>query len=1537
MIYGPIINESTSVIQIQTSSSVVYLSSTTTPGQMVTVVDATGFVSSPQKILISTVGTSAPPLFIQQRFGYVTLVSENNNTWTPVNCNSFPTTSSVYYKSADITEIHTSTLYSRNYISGINGVTDSAEVFRSSFFKHGYINTLNLNDYRRYLSSVPFNEPFNAISRMKLVGSTFMTDRYSISSGISSIGDIFAGVNVSSKNGTISIGGNLSILGSYRGQRGKTASLNALSSLSSASFANPVNIISSTYANGPVHAPSLASYSLAGQALNVTSSIVLGNGSQAIQYSRDYLTFLNTSLTLPFINAENITSSNAITTASISVGRFDPSNTIDNLTTSSASIVNPGGSLITSTIDGRYYSGLRTLRMDTLSSDETLRTSTLYLKSLLSATTLQGQSATLSTNSATISSATTSALFAVNRNVGNLNIVNLTVNSSILFSSATLFNIPNADINTIGGRCVTGTMEIASSLTGNSYSMNIISSPSTVSFRGQGTASMSSLRSQTVAGQFLTTSSIVTGNASFGDLIQYSTVRPYTPWIESSTFNMNTGPFMKSVGLGTFYEPLRFTAVSDETAYYSLVDPGAQFPSQLSTTYVNALIGNGIPGETGDGGIASNAELGKVISPVAVDKNNKIYFGDANINWKVRSIPSTGMVTSIAGAYQYYYGNSVPANQAAMGPALAISVAGPGGAMYVTDISNQVIRYVDTEPFIYTVAGTPYTPGYSGDGGPPLQATFSNPTMTALDTAGNLFIADTGNNVIRQYSTSVYTYAGTGVRGATGDDGPASEATFAGPYGLALDLSQNMFITDLSNNVIRTIDKLTSTVQLYAGSYVNGFAGDGGPAISARLSYPRGIAVDSLSNVYVCDTGNSRVRRIDAEAGTISTIAGNGVEAFSGNSGQGHLTSLSTPTGVATDANGNLYIADKNNNCIRFLNTTTGAMQTIAGLPPNAGYNGDNIFALTAYLSSPSHLVLDFNSGFLYFSDEGNARIRFVDTNTGILYNHAGNGSPAADVDNVPGSNALFQSITGLVADRQNNVYISDGQGAIIRKYDINTRFVSTVVGTGQAGYGEDASGLKVAINFPTGLISDSNNNVLFCDSRNHLIRTYSSTLQTVRTICGTGFPGYSGDGGYAYLAELNFPQCQAIDMIGNLYIGDTSNYVIRRVDTEGIITTYAGTGSPGSILPGEYALTSPLSVVTSMVTDSNGQLYFTDLSSNTLWTVDSNLNLQALNTVSTPSYLGDGGPLSNAQFNMPLGVTFDMSYNFIISDAGNYRLRKSYTYGIPQNPIYLNMNMQFTNYQAETGTTTIDINGNPIATFTSTSVNSTVSLQDVNVYSFPLQTSNPIFGDHTPYIKITQTGNTGYLKLDGSFWIESVPGVSLRENLLTASKGITVNSGYLTFPNAMNAITIQNELNDASTRTLFYNGSLNSASDPALKENIESANLSLCYESLGSIPLRTYNYIPAYESTFGLKDTTRLGFITQEVAAYFPKAVSKTPFEHWASTIETLDVTQIKYTHLGATQKLIHEVSTMEAHLAELVKMRDSLRLLATQRNVMH
>lgn len=1537
MIYGPIINESTSVIQIQSAPSVVYLSSTTTPGQMVAVVDATGFVSSPQSILISTVGTSAPPLFIQQRFGYVTLVSENRTKWNIVNCNSFPTPSSVYYKSADITEIHTSTLYSRRFISGINGVSDSVEVFRSSFFTQGYIETLNLNDYPRYLSTVPYNLPFNAIGRMKLVGSTFMTDRYNISRGISSIGDVFVASNISSKNGRISIGGNLSILGSYRGQRGNTAFLNALSSVSSASFARPANILSSIYTNGPVYARTIKSYSMAGQALNVTSSISLGNGTQAIEYNPGYLTFLNTSLTLPFINTTYITSSNGIATSNITFSRFDPSNPIDSLTTSSASMVNPGGSLITSTIDACYYTGLRSLTMDALSSDETIYTSTLRLTDLVSTTTLQGESAVLSTNTATMSSATTTNIFAIKRTVANFNILNLTVNSSMFFSSATLFNIPNADINTIGGRVVTGTMEIASTLNGNSYFVDLISSPLTVSFRGQGIASMSTLKSQTVAAQILNTSSIVTGNASFGDLIQYSTVRPYTPWIQASTFNMNTGPFMKSVGLGTFYDPLRFTAVSDETAYYSIVDPGAQFPSQLSTAYVNALIGNGVPGGTGDGGIASNAELGKVAGAATVDKRNTLYFGDANINWKLRCIPPTGIVSSIAGVYQYYYGDNLPANQAAMGPSLAISVAAPGGAMFVTDISNQVIRYIDTEPLINTVAGTPYTVGYSGDGGSPLQATFSNPTMTALDTSGNLFIADTGNNVIRQYSTSIYTYAGTGVRGASGDGGPASDATFAGPYGLALDLSQNMFITDLSNCVIRTIDRLTSTVQLYAGSYVNGFAGDDGPAISAQLSYPRGIAIDLQSNVYVCDTGNSRIRRIDAATSNISTIAGNGVEAFSGTSGQGYLTSLSTPTGVTTDANGNLYIADKNNNCIRFLNTTDGNLQTIAGVPPTAGYNGDNIFALTAYLSSPSHLVFDSNSGFLYFSDEGNARIRFVDTTTGILYNYAGNGSPAADSDNVPGSNALFQSITSLAADRQNNVYIADGAGAIIRKYDIKTQYVSTVVGTGQTGYGEDASGLIVPLNFPTGLITDSNNNVLFCDSGNHLIRVYNSTLQTVRTFCGTGFPGYSGDGGYAYLAELNFPQCQALDSMGNLYIGDTSNYVIRRIDLDGIITTYAGIGSQGSILPGAPALASPLSVVTGLVTDQYDQLYFTDLSSNTLWTVDSNLNLQALNTVSTPSYLGDGGPLSNAKFNMPLGVTFDMSYNFIISDAGNHRLRKSYTYGIPQNPIYLNMNMQFTNYQAQTGTTTININGNPIVTFTSTSINSTVSFQDVNVYSFPLQTSNPLFGDHTPYIQITQTGNTGYLKLDGSFWFESVPGVSLGENLLTASKGITVNSGYLTFPNAMNAITIQNELNDASTRTLFYNGSLNSASDPALKEKIEPANLALCYESLASIPLRTYNYIPAYESTFGLHDTKRLGFITQEVATYFPKAVSKTPFEHWASTIETLDVSQIKYTHLGATQKLIHEVSTMEAHLAELLKMRDSLRQLATQRNVMH
>ena len=307
-----------------------------------------------------------------------------------------------------------------------------------------------------------------------------------------------------------------------------------------------------------------------------------------------------------------------------------------------------------------------------------------------------------------------------------------------------------------------------------------------------------------------------------------------------------------------------------------------------------------------------------------------------------------------------------------------------------------------------------------------------------------------------------------------------------------------------------------------------------------------------------------------------------------------------------------------------------------------------------------------------------------------------------------------------------------------------------------------------------------------------------------------------------------------------------------------------------------------------------------------------------------------------SSQFNAPMGLITDISGNFIVCDSGNYRIRRSYTFGIPQTPVYLNMYLTFTNYYATSGNVNILVNGNNIASFNPSSLNSTMVINDVNVFSYPLQGSNPSLGDQTPYIEINQTGNTGYVKLEGNLWVNQVPGQGYLQDSVNSAAGIIMNSGTLRFPYAIEGITINNRYNDASMRTVTYTGSLNNASDPALKERIISASLPICYETLSSLPLRVYNYIAAYQSTFHTRDGSRLGFLTSEVAQRFPNSVTTIPFEHsWASSIQTLDVAQIKYTHLGATQQLMQQVSTLESEVAALDSLRKILRLRATQRNV--
>jgi len=228
---------------------------------------------------------------------------------------------------------------------------------------------------------------------------------------------------------------------------------------------------------------------------------------------------------------------------------------------------------------------------------------------------------------------------------------------------------------------------------------------------------------------------------------------------------------------------------------------------------------------------------------------------------------------------------------------------------------------------------------------------------------------------------------------------------------------------------------------------------------------------------------------------------------------------------------------------------------------------------------------------------------------------------------------------------------------------------------------------------------------------------------------------------------------------------------------------------------------------------------------------------------------------------------------------------------------------------------------------------NQSYSLTDANILDYPLQNSNPVYGNQIPYVEITQLSSIGYTKLVGTMWANDVPGQSFLNNMVDSNNGIIMNQGSLIFPYQTNGITIENSYNDASLRTVNYTGSLNNISDPAFKENVHSADLNVCCENMAKIPLRAYNYIEPYCSTFHVRDTHRIGFITKEVEPLFPKSVQTTVFqEEWGpSTIQMLDMSQIKYTHMGVTQALMQHVSTLEN---ELHACKEELRRLVAQRN---
>ncbi len=551
---------------------------------------------------------------------------------------------------------------------------------------------------------------------------------------------------------------------------------------------------------------------------------------------------------------------------------------------------------------------------------------------------------------------------------------------------------------------------------------------------------------------------------------------------------------------------------------------------------ITTVAGNGERGYSGDGGPADQAQLNGP-SGVAVNRAGNLYIADSQNN-RIRRVDTRGIITTFAGTGASFSsrGDGGPATRADLWTPRGLAFDNAGN-LYIAASDNRSIRRVDTRGIITTIAGTGEH-GYSGDNGPAVQARLTWTHDVAVDGAGNVYIADSSNARIRRVDTNgiITTVAGTGEHGYSRDNGSAVQAQLRSPEGVAVDRAGNLFIADTNNNRIRQVDARGITTTTVGG----GIGGDNDPAVQAQLKSPTGVAVDGAGNLFIADNENHRIRRLDAR-GIITTIAGTGALGFSGDHVPAVAARLSIPIGLTVDDVGNLFIADTYNNRIRRVDAR-GIITTVAGTG-KFGYSGDNGPAVEARISRPYGVAVD-NAGNVYVADQGNSRVRRVDAR-GIITTVAGNGEWGYSGDNGPAVQAQLKSPTGVAVDGAGNLFIATGSR--IRKVDVANGTITTIAGTGVRGYGGDnGPAVQAQLDFPSGVAVDRTGNLFIADTGSHSIRRVDAATGTITTIAGTGEKGYSGDGGPAVQAQLSRPFDLAVDGAGNLFIADTANHRIR-------------------------------------------------------------------------------------------------------------------------------------------------------------------------------------------------------------------------------------------------------------------------------------------------------------------------------------------------------------------------------------------------------
>jgi hypothetical protein len=635
---------------------------------------------------------------------------------------------------------------------------------------------------------------------------------------------------------------------------------------------------------------------------------------------------------------------------------------------------------------------------------------------------------------------------------------------------------------------------------------------------------------------------------------------------------------------------------------------------------ISTIAGNGTVGYSGDGGAATSGTM-SYPTGVAIDNNGNVYIADNNSN-RIRKVNTLGIITTIAGTGTAgFSGDGGPATSAQLNGPYGVAVDAIGN-LYITDDLNYRIRKVSQTGIITTIAGNG-TAGFSGDGGAATSGSINGANQITIDNNGNIFFADFFNNRIRKVSTSgvITTVAGNGTAGFGGDGGQATAGMLSHPAGVAIDDIGNIYIADNDNDRIRKVNS-SGVITTIAGTGTAGFIGDGGAATSAQLSNPSSISVDRTRTLFFTDQNNQRLRKINT-TGTITTMAGNGTAGYSGDGGHATSASLHNPYSVAIDGLGNLYIADYGNSTIRKIISTlsAGSITGASSVTVGSAITLCNIATGGTWSSSNPSLATVASTGIVTGVSPG------VDTISYSVTNACGTAVATKVV-----------TVTALSATACNGI--------------------TTIAGNGTWGYsGDGGSATSAMLSQPAGVAKDNNGNVYISDQRNHCIRKVN-TSGVITTFAGTGTAGFSGDGGPATSAQLDFPHALAVDAGGNLIIADEYNFRIRKVSTTGIISTIAGTGVAGYSGDGGPATSATFLHVHQIAIDNSRNIFFADRINNNIRKISAGGIISTVAGDGTHAYYGDGGPATAAAMRWPTGLAVDGGGNLYIADSRNQRVR---------------------------------------------------------------------------------------------------------------------------------------------------------------------------------------------------------------------------------------------------------------------------------------